>query len=244
MDFEILVGWDQSGPIAKSAQIAPILIACGLLMPSFMFATELRGNPSLSHGIDPAGANETQIAPDYSIGVNNTLPPTGTIPGGLAGSGGASDLDRRNEREYLMPCPLSVVHCTQSGSPFTQNNVNQGSNPVLGTASDGGSSTPTVPGTVGGTVSTVAGTVGGAIPTVAGTVGSNMPIGGGAIFTAFSNPDSQQILADLGTRPVIVNLATATIGVANIPEPKSMSLLLIGAGLFAVPLIYRRRFRP
>jgi len=107
------------------------------------------------------------------------------------------------------------IHCTPAGSPF--NLDNEAGNQVLvgfsflGIARDG--------------------------------LGNNSNVAG-TFSTTFSNTSYQAMLVQLNNGQSIVSSANATIGVtpiSGVPEPKSLSMLLLGSGLLAVSLIYRRR---
>jgi len=106
----------------------------------------------------------------------------------------------------------SGIHCTPTGTPFNLDNE-AGGNVLVGFA-------------FMGTASDGLGDISGVF---------------GTFSTTFSNTTYQQILTDLNNGQAIVSSATATIAVTTIPEPNSISLLLLGTGLLAVSVIYRRR---
>jgi hypothetical protein len=62
----------------------------------------------------------------------------------------------------------------------------------------------------------------------------------GTFFTTFSDTNYQTILADLADGDAVVSNAEATIGVTPVPEPSSLTMLLLGTGLLATSVVFRR----
>jgi hypothetical protein len=271
MDSKIAVLPGQSGRITQSARIAATLFFAGLMMPAFMFASGLNGTLVLNlSGSGTIAVNGSDIDFDYIGGETATFPPTATgsvdgtgdssafMVGGSTSSFAAivgsmvtvHDLNVTSEPtgSIVGPgLPLTTfitfaarptwnitlteilagtdgsdgspncsnpagMHCTPVGSPFNLDNLG------------------------GGQVNAGFAFLG----TASDGMGNTSQVAG-TFSTTFSNTNYQQIVADLILGESVVSGATATIGVSSIPEPKSVSLLLLGIGLFAISAIYRRR---
>jgi len=267
MNFQIAILSGQSGRLREFGRVAATLFFAGLVTPAFVFGAGLSGNLSLSSsGVGTIAVNGTAIDFDYSGGSTNTFPPvaTGVVDG--TGDSGLFDITGASTLSFASVGGTVTVHDLNSisqptgttsgpGLPLT-NFITFSARPTWSI-----SLTEILPGTdgaagcaPGGTFCTPPGSpfnlqneagnqvlVGFAFMGIASDGLGNTSVAFGTISTTFSSTTLQQILTDLNNGQSIVSSANATVGVTTIPEPKSISLLLLGAGLLLVSIIYRRR---
>jgi hypothetical protein len=269
MDSRIAVLPVKSGRITQSARVAATLFFAGLVMPAFMFASGLNGNLSLSsHGTETIAVNGSMIDFDYSGGVTSTFPPTATGPVDGNGDSGLFDVTSASTGSFTAVNGTTVtVHDLDASQQPTGTTVGPGlplSSFITFTAKPTWNITLTelLPGTDGSAGCTdpsgIHCTPTGSPFNLDNEAGNQVLVGfaflgtatdglgdtsylAGTFSTTFSDTTYQQMLVDLNNGEAIVSSANATIGVSTVPEPKSMSLLLLGSGMLAGSAIYRRR---
>jgi hypothetical protein len=270
MNFIIGVLPGKSGMIAKSARLAAMLFFAGLVIPTLVFGSGLNGNLGLnSTGTGTIAVNAGVIDFDYSGGATNTFPPTATNTGGVdgTGDGGLFTVNSSSTSSFMpiigdsvtvhdlsaslqptgttigpgLPLTTFITFATRPWS-FTLTEILAGNDGSAGcTDPNGIHCTPT------GTPFNLDNKPGNQVSVGFSFLGTaNDGIGdisqvAGTFSTTFSNTTYQQILQDLNLGESIVSGATATIGVTTVPEPKSFLLVLLGSGLLAISVIYRRR---
>ena len=256
--------------ITKLAQAAVTLFVVAVAAPVFLNASALNGNLSLSSaGSDTVAVNGGVIEFDFMGGVSMGFPPIATS-GAIDGTGdsGLFDVTAASNGSFAAPIvgttvtvhdlnaadepvgsttgpdlPLTnfITFAAQSGWSIQLTEILPGDEGAAGCVNPTGTQC-TPPGSpfnlidesgdqvlVGFSFLGTATDGTGDVSTVAGT-----------FSTTFSDTTYQAILADLASGDTIVSSATATIGITPVPEPGSLSMLLLGCGLVASSAIYRR----
>jgi hypothetical protein len=259
-----------SGLMTKLTQAAATLFVVALAAPMLLSASALSGNLGLSSaGATTVAVNATDIDFDFSGTVSMGFPPIVTS-GVVDGNGDSALFDATSASTgSFLPIVGSTVTVADLSSatapvgttvsvPFITFSAEPGWTITL-TELEGG-----VDGSAGCLIPiglAAAGQI--CSPTGSpfnlqneganqvsvsfsflGTAADGSGIGASAVAgtfsTTFSDTNYQTLLADLTDGDAIVSNAEATIGVTPIPEPSSLSMLLLGTGLLVTSLVHRR----